>query len=434
MAPRLRAGVVLAALASAGGLALAGWAGLRFYHKTGPVPADSAVPTTRVKRSEVRVSVTARGELQGANSQMLTAPMTGSRELVITSLRTPGELVNEGDVIVQFDTTEQNFALKEAEADLAEAEQQVAQAQAESQAKEEEAHYQLLQAQAEVRLAELEARKNPLVAAITARQNTLALEAARDRLRELEADLADRKATTEAGVAIQEAARNKAKVKADTARRNIESMTLRAKVKGYAAVQQNTNTNFGYWGMNFPMFQVGDTVRAGMAVAQIPDLSNWEVMARIAELDRGHLENGQSAEIQVAALPGKAFHGKVTNIGGTTGPPWDRRFECKISIEDGAPELRPGMSAKIRITTSVLPNALWVPSQALFESDGRAFVYVRSAAGFTPVDVKLVRRSESQVVLTGVAEGQMVAMANPAQASKKKGPASGGAMQAIPKS
>src|SRR5262249_6543061 len=158
----------------------------------------------------------ARGELQGGNSEMLTAPMTGGNDMAITSLRAPGELVQAGDVVVEFDTTEQQFKLREAEADLAEAEQQVLQAEAESKAREEENGYLLLKAKSEVALAELECRRNPLLAAITARQNTLALEAARDRLRQLEQDLASRKATTEAGVAIQEAARNKARVKANT--------------------------------------------------------------------------------------------------------------------------------------------------------------------------------------------------------------------------
>lgn len=413
-------------------LALAGWVGLEWYKRSSPAEA-AEVPTTHVRRGDVTIAVAARGELQGGNSEMLTAPMTGGRDMAITYLRKPGELVEENDIVVQFDTTEQEFDLREAEADLAEAEQQVIQARAESEAKEEEARYALVHAKAEVHSAELEVRKNPLVAAITARQNTLALEAARDRLRQLESDLASRKATTEAGVAIHEAARNKAKVKAETARRNIDSMTLRAKSRGYVAVQQNTNTNFGYWGMQLPILQVGDTVRAGMAVAQIPDLHDWEVTARIGELDRGHLADGQKANITVIALPGESFSGRITNIGGTTGPPWDRYFECKISIDDPSPELRPGMNARVVITTGMLPDALWVPSQALFESDGRTFVYLETDSGFRPSDVKLVRRSESQVVLTGLSEGEVVALASPDRQAQKKGGVSG-PMQAIPKS
>jgi HlyD family secretion protein len=363
---------------------------------------------------------------------MLIAPMTGGREMVITSLRRPGELVEAGDVVVQFDTTEQEFALREAQADLAESEQQVVKATAESKAREEEMNYQLVQARAEVRIAELEVRRNPLLAAIVARQNTLAMQAAYDRLHQIEQDIKNRKATTEAGVAIQEAARKKAMVKAATAKRNIDSMTLRAKSAGYVSVQQNQNTGgMVMWGMELPVLQVGDTVRAGMAVAQIPDLHTWELSARIGELDRGHLAEGQPARIAVIALPGRKFNGIVKNIGGTSGPPWDRHFICKLTLQDPSPELRPGMTATIQITTETLNHVLWVPSQALFDSDGRSFVYLQTSSGFTPRDVTLVRRSESQAVITGVAEGHSVALANPDQSSKKKGEA--GAMSALKK-
>jgi len=148
-------------------------------------------------------------------------------------------------------------------------------------------------------------------------------------------------------------------------------------------------------------------------VAQIPDLDHWEVSAQIAESDRGHLSIGQSSEIRVVALPGKVFHGRIKDLGGTAGSPWDRHFECKLSLDDAAPELRPGMSARIVITLETLKNALWLPAQALFESDSRTFVYLKSGRGFTAHDVALVRRSESKVVLKGLKEGDEVSLASP---------------------
>ena len=175
------------------------------------------------------ITVSAKGELSGGHTEMLSAPMTGGGDMAITYLREPGEAVAAGDVVVKFDTTEQEYKLKEAEADLAEAEQQVIQTQADNQAKEEETRYSLLQAKTDVRTAELEARRNPILADIVARENTLALEAAKDHLRQLEHDAANRQATSAAAVAIQEAARNKAKVQAETARQNIENMVLKAK-------------------------------------------------------------------------------------------------------------------------------------------------------------------------------------------------------------
>ncbi len=396
-----------------------------------PAQPKLGVPITTVKRGGVTFTVTAKGALQGGRTETLGVPMTGGGSLAITFLRQDGERVQAGDVVVNFDTTEQEFKLREAEADVAEAEQRVIQAQAENEARERETMAQLIQARTEVRVAELECRRNELYARIAARQNELALEAARDKLRQLEADLTNRKATAAAGVALQEAARAKAKVQADMARRNIESMTLKAKSDGYVAIQQNQDGMLR-WGMQVPVYQIGDMARPGMAVAQIPDLESWEALARIGELDRGHLGEAQPAEISVVALPGRKFSGQVKVIGGTTGPPWDRHFDCRVTLNDPAPELRPGMSAVIRIKTGELANVLWIPAQALFESDGRTYVHLRAGASFTVQDVKMVRRSEDKVVITGLREGQQVAMASPDQTSRKEG--SGGALKALPKS
>jgi multidrug efflux pump subunit AcrA (membrane-fusion protein) len=421
--------VLLSALAVLSALA---WGAIRVIRAT-TATAALELPTTRVKHGSVTLTVACRGELQGGNSEMLTAPMIGGTDMAITSLRDPGELVSPGDVVVQFDTTEQEFKLKEAEADLAEAQQQVVKAEADSLATAEESQYAMLSAQSDVQLAELELRRNPTLAAISARQNEILLEAARNRLRQATQDLANKKTTASAGIAIQKAQENKSKVMADIARKNIDNMTLKAKTGGYVNVQQNSNQNMMYWGMQLPPFQLGDTARAGMAVAQIPDLNSWEVSANVGELDRGHLSVGQKVTIRVVALAGKEFAGKVKNIGGTTGPPWDRRFEARISLLQAAPELRPGMTSNLVITVETLDNVLWIPAQALFESDGRTFVYARGPSGFVPHDVALVRRSESQAVIIGIKEGETVAMSNPDQQLKTGATPSGGAMKALAK-
>ena len=388
------------------------------------------VPTTRVRRGDVSFSIVAKGELQGGNSQMLTVPMTGGQPVAITQLRQNGELIKAGDIIVRFDTTEQEFKLREAQSDIAEAQQQVVQAKSEADAKEEEARYLIIQARADLKVAGLEARKNPLLASITARQNELAVAQARDRLEQLEKDLPNRLATARAGIAIHDASVQKAQVKAVTAQQNIDKMTLRAKSAGYVALQPNQEGNMR-WGMYMPPYQIGDISRPGMAVAQIPDLGHWEASAKISELDRGHLAEGQPAQLTVVALPGRTLAGQVKTMGGTTGSPWDRHFDCRVGLAAPAPELRPGMSAVITINTGVEQGVLWVPAQAVFESDGRRFVHARRAGRFTPVDITLVRRSETQVVITGLPEGEEIAMADPNQGGEKKG--GGGALQALPK-
>jgi RND family efflux transporter MFP subunit len=411
---------ILAFVFLIGALALAGYGGLSVYRDLTAHP-EERVPEAPVRRGDVSFSITAQGQLQGGNSQMLTAPMTGSSQLILTSLSRPGELVKKGDTVAQFDTMEETYKLREAEADLAEARQQVIQATNEALAREEELNYELLSARSDLKQAELEALRNPLVAAITARQNDLAVEAARDRLSKLERDYPQRKAAAKASIAIQEAAEKKAQVQADTAKRNIDLMTLKAPVDGYLNVERNTDTNFFFRGMEFPLFQVGDQVRAGVAVAQIPDTSSYEATAQINEQDRGHLAKELDAELRIVALQNRVFQGKVIDLGTTTGPPWNRRFEAKLKVLNPAPDLRPGMSARLIIKTDTIRNALWIPAQALFESDGRKYVYVRQGSGFAARDVKLVRKGESQVVIEGVKEGERVALASPDQKQQSAG-------------
>lgn len=376
---------------------------------------ERGVPLATVKRGDVSFPISAKGSLQGGNSRMLMAPMTGSQQLTLMQLRKPGEMVEAGETVAVFDTTEESYKMREAEADLAEAEQLVAQSGFEAQAKEEELLAELIVAKGEVVQAELEARRNPLLAAIVAQQNDLTLKDAREKLAKLEKEYPERKAAARANVAIQEATRKKATVLAETAKNNIEKMTLKAPVKGYVSVESNTNSNFFFPGMTFPPYQVGDNIRPGMGVAQIPDFSNWEATAVITEADRGLLAVGQKALVRVVAVPHLELKAKVSNLGGTTGPPWERRFECKLTLEDKAPELRPGMSARVTISTETMKDVLWVPTQAVFESDSRKFVYVNENGTFVSKDVKLVRRGESQMVVEGLAAGMQVALASPDQ-------------------
>src|ERR1035437_4917434 len=100
--------LLLAVLAVVGALA---WGAMRVARATTATTALE-LPTTRVKLGRVTLTVACRGELQGGNSEMLTPPITGAGDMAITSLRVPGELVSPGDVVVQFDTPEQEYKLK----------------------------------------------------------------------------------------------------------------------------------------------------------------------------------------------------------------------------------------------------------------------------------------------------------------------------------
>src|SRR6185503_19230061 len=122
--------VALAACAAAGG---ASWYGMKAW-KAINTTKDVTIPVAKVERGDLTLTVTAKTELQGGNPEVLTAPLIGGTELHLTTLRGQGEPVKEGDVVAEFDTTEQEYKLKEAQADLAEAEQKLSQADSDNQA------------------------------------------------------------------------------------------------------------------------------------------------------------------------------------------------------------------------------------------------------------------------------------------------------------
>ena len=94
-----------------------------------------------------------------------------------------------------------------------------------------------------------------------------------------------------------------------------------ARVREYSAKPEQ---NFMFWGCR-AVFKVGDTARAGMAVAQIPDLNSWEIGAKIRAGPRT-LAVGQPAEVKVVAMPrGSSRRGSSLSAGRTGRR--DRKFE-----------------------------------------------------------------------------------------------------------
>ncbi|MDX1984596.1 MAG: HlyD family efflux transporter periplasmic adaptor subunit [Bryobacteraceae bacterium] len=97
--------------------------------------------------------------------------------------------------------------------------------------------------------------------------------------------------------------------------------------------------------------------------------------------------------------------------------------------------LRPGMLADVEIIVEKIPDAIHIPAQALFERDGKRFVYLKVGEKFEERPVSIGKRTESTVVIeNGLKAGDVVAMADPLAkpGANKKAESKGGAMGAIP--
>ena len=106
-------------------------------------------------------------------------------------------------------------------------------------------------------------------------------------------------------------------------------------------------------------------------IMTVADLSTMEVKVEVDESDVIDVKLGDSVEVEVDALPDTTFTGTVTEIAHsaiTTGRGSQEQvtnFEVTITLDERAPELRPGMTADVAIITAVKENALIVPIRAV---------------------------------------------------------------------
>jgi hypothetical protein len=82
-------------------LGVLAWSAVRIVRTVGAATVAES-PVTRVKRGDVSITVTARGDLQGGNPEVLLAPQVAQDTLYVTFIRNPGELVKPGDIVVEL--------------------------------------------------------------------------------------------------------------------------------------------------------------------------------------------------------------------------------------------------------------------------------------------------------------------------------------------
>jgi HlyD family secretion protein len=289
----------------------------------------------------------------------------------------------------------------------------------------------LLTARYDVRRAELDAQSNELVGAIEAKKNLLMLEESNARLDQLQSDLSSRDTTDRASLAVLEEKRNKARLAMETAQRNIDQMRIRAPFDGLVAVKDNDSVGAAWTGMVVPEYRAGDTVGPGRPVAEILHESGLELIAKVNEYDRAHLNAGQKADVAVHAVQGASLPATIKNVAGASRRNdffWfdsTRMFDVSFQVPGGVGNLRPGLTTQIRITGDPIKGARYLPRQALFEQDGKPVVFVRRGRSFEPREVKLADRTEAHIVVSNLDVGTEVALRNPLVEVKKSGSSAG---------
>jgi HlyD family secretion protein len=371
------------------------------------------VATFEVKRSEFLDSDQFQGEVKALKSVTISAPAEAG-ELQIIKIASDGTVVKAGDVVVEFDRTKTEQDLAQDRSSLKSAEASIDQARAQARLTEEEGKTAVLKARYAVEAAKLEANKQEILSNIEGEEKKLALADAQQKLREAEMKQRSDEALDLATIESTVQASEKAKYDVNRAERALAQMSLRAPSAG-------TITILEHWaGMNMAPYRTGDRTWPGAAIAELPDASTLRIVARVDETERGRLALKQPVTVQLNSIPDRQFTGHIEEISAIASPdfsggwPITRNFILEVVLDQTDSRFKPGITGQVTVVLDRVPNALAVPTQALFEKSGREVVYVWQRSEFAERDVQVGRRSGDKVLIAkGLRGGEQVALSDP---------------------
>jgi HlyD family secretion protein len=379
------------------------------------------VPTARVTKGPLKLTVHAVGELRAGRTVTLVAPSVGGMLRIVKLVQT-GVAATSGETVVEFDPADQQYALEQSKSELAEAEQEIVKMKADAAVQGAQDEVAMLTARFDVRRAELDASGNEFIGALDAKKNLLSLEEAQRRLAQLEEDVKSRAATNNASLAVVLEKRTKAQLGMQRAEQVIDSLVLRAPLGGVVSLKENRDASGGmmFFGMILPEYRAGDQVWPGRPVADVIESGRMELRAKVDESDRGNLIAGQPATVAIDALPGETFTARVGQLSGLASranffdaASVTRLFDVTFQFDRPDPRLKAGVSARVTIQGKEVPDALHVPRQAVFDKKGKTYMFVKVGDRFQEREIKVQQRTESRVAISGLPEGTEIALVDP---------------------
>lgn len=254
-------------------------------------PAQNAQPDKR----EIRLT----GALDAVRSSKIVVPTTygPGGAITLTRLITNGSRVKEGDLIAEFDPTQQLDNARDSRAKYEDLGHQVEQKAAQNRADSENRAAGLKQAQAALDKALLELQKGPILSEIARLENEVRADLARQHVTSLKESNAAHDRADAAALHILELQRDRQRVALDRWQNNINRLQVHAPLAGMVAVQVLYRNN----AITHP--QEGDQLYRGQPLVSIFDPSEMLVRCTVGEPDGAALVTGTRAKVYLDAYP-----------------------------------------------------------------------------------------------------------------------------------
>jgi HlyD family secretion protein len=401
-------------------LALLAGAGFSVYRIRG-AQARASYPNAPAKKGDFLVLVRCRGSVRARRSTGIYTPVVPN--LRIAWIAPPGSTVAAGDVILKFDSSTAQQQLMQQQAQLKSAQASLDQAMAQAQITAQQDQSALADSKFAVETAGYNVQVQQLqFGDIAGKEAGKDLEVSQAKQRLQEATIALHEASNASHIASLTRQRDKLQADVDLSVSRIAQMVLKA--PGDGLLLFNMNYAGVFTTADAKPYKVGDNVGSNMALGSIPDLNSLEMNVKLEEADRGRVAAGQNAVVRVDALPEESIPAKVSEVTALAEMsmeyPYNRTFRASAELLHPDPRLRPDMNGGLDVVVNRIPNAISIPSKAIFTRDGKPVVYIAERGGYRAAGVTIEGRNPDEVAVTGVPAGASVALVDVAAEERKK--------------
>ena len=384
---------------------------------------EVAVATARVRRGEFVIATRTRAEIRSTRSIVLAAPQVPSPRIV--RLAVDGKPVKKGDVVVEFDTAQQEQNYLENSTNVRTADSEIVQTKASHRITNENDAMNSMQSTYDVERAKLEASKAEILSEIEGAKNRINVGISEGNLSQVNATIKAHKVNQQADLQRLQQRKDKTVRDMERAKGYLSNMVIRAPIDGILNVLPNFRAQ-GSFGSMPPPFKEGDSAWTGASIAEIPDLSSMRIELKLEEVERGKSKLGQQVRVRVDAIADKEFLAEldwispVATLNFSRFTSAEKIFPAYATLKNLDPRLRPGMSASAEIVIESEPNALLIPVRASFLQNGKPAVYVQRGNQFLVRQIEVGKRNESDiVVLKNLRAGEVVTLESPLEAAKR---------------
>lgn len=133
--------------------------------------------------------------------------------------------------------------------------------------------------------------------------------------------------------------------------------------------------------------KVGENIAPGMPAARIVNNSDLKLVANVSEAYVTDVKKGDKVVINIPEIK-KEIIGQVSFVGRNIDP-LSRTFAVEVNLKS-QPELRPNMSATIKVVFNTAPNAIVVPVNVIQTLNDEKVIYVAEKDGNKTVARKKV--------------------------------------------